>query len=102
MASATPLSSAERCASIPAHLTHCYVQPNALRSVSEQLDCRSLAKPLMDQRPEDLSVKAERSQDSGDQLSPVAEDSPQESHFRPGEIDVHAGASIAGTRPDRE
>lgn len=39
----------------------------------------------MYQRSEDLSVKAERSQDSGDQLSPVAEDSPKESHFRPGE-----------------
>lgn len=40
----------------------------------------------MYQRSEDLSVKPERSQDSGDQLSPVAEDSPKESHFRPGEI----------------
>ena len=40
----------------------------------------------MNQRPEDLSVNAERSQDSGDQLSPVAEDSAKESHFRPGEI----------------
>ena len=39
----------------------------------------------MNQRPEDLSVQAERSQDSGDQLSPVAEDSAKESHFRPGE-----------------
>lgn len=39
----------------------------------------------MNQQQEDLSVQAERSQDSGEQLSPVAEDSAQESHFRPGE-----------------
>ena len=39
----------------------------------------------MNQHPEDLSVIAERSQGSGDQLSPVAEDSAKESHFRPGE-----------------
>lgn len=42
----------------------------------------------MNQRQEELSVKAERSQDSGDQLSPVAEDSATESHFRPGKIDM--------------
>ena len=34
---------------------------------------------------DELTVKAERSQDSSEQLSPVWEDSATESHFKPGQ-----------------
>lgn len=52
--------------------------------------------------PEDLSVKAERSQDSAEQLSPVWEDSASATQFKSGmEAERHDGLSNGNRLPDQ-
>ena len=47
--------------------------------------------------PEDLSVKAERSQDSAEQLSPVWEDSASATQFKPGPFRTQKSSSTVRT-----